>query len=139
MGNRILERRHQVDLAGKQGQKGRKPRSVPDRYSVGWLDGIDRRYRPAIKAHAQLTELHDALGGRDQLSPQQRMLTERATWLHLRLQQLEQEWLAGQGMDSREYAMLTGSLVSVLARLGLRRQARDVSLSDILKEADESS
>jgi hypothetical protein len=67
------------------------------------------------------------------------MLAERAVWLNLRLQQMEQHWLAGNGLDSREYTMLIASQVAVLTRLGLRRQVRDVSLKEILAEAGSRS
>jgi len=113
-------------MAAKPGQQGRKPRRLPEKYRDGWLADIDLRYVPARKATETLLELQHALGGPDELSPQQRMLTERATWLHLRLQSMEAEYLDGAGLDATEYTMLTSTLVRVLSRLGTHRIAQRV-------------
>jgi hypothetical protein len=54
----------------------------------------------------------------------------------MRCQQLEQEFLAGQGLDAKEYTALTGSLVAVLGKLGMKRIAKDLPrLSDLMREA----
>ena len=121
-------------MAGKPGQHGRKPRRLPERYRDNWLAEIDLRYAPARKATETLLELQEALGGAAELSPQQRMLCERATWLHLRLQSMEAEYLAGAGLDTRDYVAMTSTLVSVLHRLGMKRATRRVpSLSEYLE------
>lgn len=112
-------------MAGKPGQQGRKPRAIPDRYKgPGFLALIDRRYRPAKAATVALGLFVQSLGG--DLSPQQMALAERATWLHVRLQEIEQAYLAGQGLDAPEYSQLTGTLLAVLKALGLKREARRV-------------
>jgi hypothetical protein len=111
-------------VAGKPGMQGRKPRTMPDRYRPGWLMAVDRRFAPAKIAEAQLQALAEALGGVDELTPQQRALCERATWLHIRLQQMEQQYLAGEGLDAPEYTMLVGSLTSVFRLLGIHRRPR---------------
>jgi hypothetical protein len=113
-------------VTGKPGQRGRKPRTVPTRYRPGWLADVDKRYAPARIAGSQLYELRTALGSEENLSPQQLALTERATWLHIRLQQLEREYLAGNGLDAGEYVQLIGAQTSVLRLLGLHRVAKRV-------------
>jgi hypothetical protein len=99
---------------------------VPERFAPGFLQTTDRRYRPARIVAERLQELHEALGGADALSPQQKSLCERVVWLGARLQQLEQEFLAGQGLDAPEYTALVGSLTSVYRLLGLYRKAKPV-------------
>ena len=49
---------------------------------------------------------------------------KRVVWLNIRLQQMEQQYLAGQGLDAGEYTTLIGSLTSVYRLLGIHRQAR---------------
>ena len=121
-------------MAGKPGQQGRKPRAIPEQYRDRWLADVDLRYAPARRATEALLELQDALGGAEELSPQQRMLAERATWLHLRLQSMEAEYLAGDGLDTKDYVAMTSTLVSVLHRLGMKRISRRVpSLSEYIE------
>ena len=111
-------------MAGKVGMQPTKPRSIPEQFAPGFLMATDRRYKPAIIVAQQLAELHETLGGASELTPQKRSLCERAVWLNMRLQQMEQQYLAGQGLDASEYTTLIGSLTSVYRLLGINRQAR---------------
>jgi len=123
-------------MSGKKGMSGTKPRAIPERHSAGWLKAIDRRYRPAIVANSCLATLHEALGGIELLSPQQQSLCERATWLHIRLQQIEQQYLAGQGLDASEYTTLVNAQLNVLKALGLKRMAKDAkNLQQLIRES----
>ena len=113
---------------GKQGKKGmvNKPRAIPAAYRPGWLQSIDGRYAPARAVSKALESLQDALGGASELSPQQCSLCERATWLSIRCQQMEQQYLAGEGLDSSEYVQLIGALNAVYRMLGINRRAKRV-------------
>ena len=111
------------DVAG-----GRKLRVVPGKFTPGFLQAP----RPALPACARCplatyNELVSALGGEDQSLPQRKMLAERATWLHLMLQQTEQAFLkSGQPLVDSYYSQSIHALLSVLGKLGLKRVPRDV-------------
>ena len=127
-------------MTGKPGQRGRRPRTAPAQYRPGWLRTVDRRYACARIAQEQLLALMTALGGAAELSPQQQSLCERATWLHIRLQQMEHEYLAGEGLDAGEYTQLIGSQTSVLRLLGITRRAKPVeSLRDYMRRRTTTS
>jgi hypothetical protein len=103
----------------------RTTRTIPARFLPGFLRAIDRRFAAgaaALRIHAELCE---ALGGADRLSPQRLMVVERAVWLHLTLQQAEQQFaLSGKPMNTSSYSQNVHALLSVLGKLGLDRVAK---------------
>lgn len=99
---------------------------LPQKFDRGFLDDMDRRFRPAQLVTLAVQELTDTLGGEDHVTPQQKMLIQRASWAHRRLQEMEAQYASGAGLDAGEWSTLTGSLTRCLQLLGLERRARPV-------------
>jgi hypothetical protein len=75
------------------------------------------------------------IGGPTGLSEGQRQLARRATTLAVSCERLESKAAQGADIDLEQYGQLTDRLGRCFARLGLKRQLRDVSptLSDVLR------
>jgi hypothetical protein len=82
-----------------------------------------------------LNEVISDLGGADRLSEGQRQLARRCATISLACERLEGDIAAGREVDVLLYGVLTDRLGRAFQRLGLKRQARDVTprLSDILR------
>jgi hypothetical protein len=76
------------------------------------------------------------LSGPEGLSEGQRQLARRAATIAIACEKLEGECASGRDIDLVIYGMLVDRLGRTFARLGLKRQARDVtpSLHDIMRE-----
>ena len=105
----------------------------PTHYERGFLDKLDGRSSVAVTVRDQWAQMTADLGGVDQLSLAQTMLVERAIWLHYWLRQEEQKLATGGEFDVGKVAAATNSLQGVLAKLGLQRVAREISLQDFIK------
>jgi hypothetical protein len=67
------------------------------------------------------------LGGPEGLSEGQRQLARRAATIAITCERMEGKAAAGSDINLTDYGMLTDRLGRTLSRLGLRRQARDVT------------
>ncbi len=65
--------------------------------------------------------------GHEGLSEGQRQLARRCAMLSVSCEQLEGEAAAGRGFDIDAYGVMTDRLGRAFSRLGLKRQARDVT------------
>lgn len=74
-----------------------------------------------------LGQIVSDLGGPDGLSEGQRQLARRATTLAIMCEKLEGEAATGNAIDLEQYGVMTDRLGRAFQRLGLRRQARDVT------------
>jgi hypothetical protein len=74
-----------------------------------------------------LAEIISDLGGPDSLSEGQRQLARRATTLSLMCEKMEGEMADGNEIDLHRYGQLTDRIGRTFHRLGLKRQARDVT------------
>jgi hypothetical protein len=83
-----------------------------------------------------LAEIISDIGGHDGLSEGQRQLARRCATIAIACERMEGEAAKGNDIDLDAYGTLTDRLGRAFGRLGLRRQARDVSptLSDFLRE-----
>jgi hypothetical protein len=83
-----------------------------------------------------LAEITSDLGGADLLSEGQRQLARRAATIAIACERLEGEAAAGNAIDLVTYGMLVDRMGRCFDRLGLKRQACDVtkSLHEILHE-----
>lgn len=114
----------------------RKPANLPASYRPGVLASVNQRNRLGRMATATLGALVQDLGGVESLSTQQLMLAERATWLHLRLREMEEAFATGGKLNAAEYAALINAQSATLNRLGIARRARNApSLRDYLSAA----
>ena len=111
-------------MAAKPRRRIVRATSMPSKFTPQWPTTGDRRFA-AVKAAAALRdEWQVALGGPEELSPQQVALIDRCVWLDTRCRQLEAEYLAGQGLDAGEYTTLVGALNATLRLLGIHRRAK---------------
>lgn len=120
-------------MSGKRGQASEKPAGVPEVFAPGFLLGMDGR-KSLPRAVAQtISELAVAVGGDP--SPQVRLLIEHGTWTHMRLRQIQAQFLASGEFSYKEHSALVNSLVGCLRSIGLERKARPAqSLDDIKAE-----
>ena len=90
-----------------------------------------RRFRDVF------SQIISDLGGNDRLSEGQRQLARRCATISIACERLEGDIAAGREIDLDTYGALADRLGRAFQRIGLKRQARDVTprLSDILREA----
>jgi hypothetical protein len=83
-----------------------------------------------------LAEIISDIGGHEGLSEGQRQLARRCATIAIACERMEGEAAKGNEIDLDAYGTLTDRLGRAFGRLGLKRQARDVSptLSDFLRE-----
>jgi hypothetical protein len=74
-----------------------------------------------------LAEIISDLSGPAGLSEGQRQLARRCATIAIACERMEGEAARGNSIDLEAYGMLTDRLGRAFARLGLRRQARDVT------------
>lgn len=99
----------------------RKLRTVPAKFEPNFLRTLDLRYGPALAAKKTYDELVGALGGEDNLSPQRRLLIERATWTSIILAKHEVDFATSGKVNMSDYTQATHALVSLFKTLGLNR------------------
>lgn len=99
--------------------------STPNGNETKWA----RRFRDVLVVISDM--------GRDGLSEGQRQLARRAATISITCEKMEGDAAAGHDIDLEQYGRLTDRLGRCFARLGLRRQARDVgpTLSDVLRRS----
>ncbi|QIB52134.1 hypothetical protein [Pseudomonas sp. OIL-1] len=107
----------------------------PDRFAQGWLDQLDGRTGIAQTMRERWQALTDDLGGASRLSYQQRSLVSRVLWLEHHLIEQERALAAGGDFDSGKWVQSCNALSGIFSKLGLDRQARDVSLADLINRA----
>jgi hypothetical protein len=110
-------------LEPKQG-RSRKPR-------LRTLGDLDKRTASAQQAHRLIANLEAELGG--DLSTAQRELVKRAALIGAILEDAEVSWLQRRPADLAIYGMLVDRQRRCLEALGLKRQARDVTIKAMLK------
>jgi hypothetical protein len=99
----------------------RKLRTIPAQFVPNFLETLDQRFAPSIAAKRTYTELVNALGGEEHLSPQRRLLIERATWTSLILAKIEVDFATSGKVNLSDYTQATHALVSLFKTLGLNR------------------
>ena len=110
---------------------------VPDRFTTGWLDGLDGRLGIAKELRLRFEALTGDLGGSDCLSYAQRSLCERAMWLEYWLSRQESELANGGEFDVGKWVQAVNSLQGIFAKLGLKRRQKDVpDLADWLRQRE---
>lgn len=112
-----------------------KLQAPPDRFSKGWLDELDGRTGIAQAMRDRYKAFTDDLGGIDGLSYAQRSLVERALWLEYWLAKQEQSLAKGDDFDVGKWVQAANSLQGIVSKLGLTRQIREVSLTDVIQRA----
>ncbi len=110
-----------------------KNQAPPDRFAPGWLEQLDGRTGIAQAMRQRYRTFTDDLGGHDRLSYQQRVLVERALWLEYYLADQERALAGGQEFDPGKYTQSVNALSGLIAKLGLTRVAKEVSLHEYVK------
>lgn len=111
-----------------------KQHTIPEQFRAGFVAELDGRTAIAQDLRQRYEALTADLGGVDSLSYMQRSLVERFLWLEHWLRTEEQRLAAGADFDVAKWVQACNSAQGVLAKLGLQRQARDVSLADLIRK-----
>lgn len=122
-------------MSGKPGMKSKLMRTLPVRYRQDFAAVMDGRTRLGREVRDRIAALVQDLGGDDTLSHVQRSLCRRAIWLELCIEHEETRIAEGGGIDIAPHTQLVGGLLAIYKALGLRRQARSVTLHDVLTKA----
>lgn len=114
------------------------PRTLPVRYRQDFAAVMDGRTRLAREVRDRFNALTQDLGGIDALSHVQQSLCQRAVWLELCIEHEETRIAEGGGIDIAPHTQLVGGLLAIYKALGLKRQARNVTLHDVLTRPQEA-
>jgi len=113
-----------------------KNTTLMQHYVPDYAEKIDGRSKLAKAIRERTAALTADLGGREALSHQQFSLCRRAVWLETLLDHEESRIAQGDGVDIPDHARLVNSLLAVYRALGLKRQARDITLHDVLRKVE---
>ena len=94
------------------------------------LNDLDARTAAAREAHRLVDRLVADHGGEDAVSVGERQLAVRAALVGAIASDLEARWLAGQHIELGEYLTAVKTQTRVLATLGLKREAKQISWRD---------
>ncbi len=125
-------------MAGKKGAISKKPSTVPrnGKPSDDYLRLLDGRKAMPRLMRAQLQEIYDDLGGHDRLSTMQRSLCQRFVCVSAWQGSVEAKIANGEKVDDviGTWLQSINTALGLAKTLGLRRQAKDVTLKDYVKE-----
>jgi hypothetical protein len=126
-------------MSGKTGMRSNLPTRLPGRFRRGVAWNVDCR-RKAVREYAQdMMRLGESLGGLDMLSEQQVWIVEEAAYWHSRLLENRAAVLSGRAptLTVGEHQNGTSTLIGLLNKLGLQRQARNIdTLQAFLAKGD---
>lgn len=93
-----------------------------------FIEGVDGRTHLARRFRDIVAEMSGDLGGAEYLSEAQRQLIRRCAMLSVTCEAMEAKAIAGdEGFDLEAYGAVTDRLGRALVRLGLKREARNVT------------
>lgn len=108
----------------------------PAKYSRGFMVQLDQRTETAKELNERFNAYANDLGGIERLSYAQRSLLEHCLFLQYWLSQQEQALVNGTAeFDSGKYAQALNTFSGLIAKLGLKRVAKEISLKDIMSNA----
>lgn len=109
---------------------------VPRRYKGGYLDDLDGR-SPAVRGVKYVRAcIESDLGGTANISRMESSLVDRSAFLIYLAEETELAVLSGKKtINITEYLSVVTALSNLLARLGLKRRAKTLSLRDYLTSA----
>jgi hypothetical protein len=112
--------------------KGTKPRQVSKRFRPTFLSDLDGRY-PVVRGLKQRFACYlSDLGGVANLSTMEQTIVKRIVHLEHLVEQKESALIAGTGTNINEYLASINTLAGLLAKIGLKRRSRQLSLRDYL-------
>ncbi len=121
-------------MAGKKGKNSTssKPAAVPygGRQTEDYISFLNCRKNPGLRLRRRLREIYADLGGEDRLSLMQKSLVERFVNIEVWQAGIEARLAGGENMDELigSYLLSVTRTISLARTLGLKRQARDVTL-----------
>ena len=111
-----------------------KAKTVPSKFSPAWMESLDGRTAIAQELRGRYATVCSDLGGEDALSYQEKSLVTRALWLEYHLQQQEELLATGEGFDSGKWVQACNALNGIFSKLGLKRAAKEVSLTQFIQQ-----
>lgn len=123
-------------MSGKKGMQSDKAWLVPRRYKGGYLDDLDGR-SPAVRGVKYVRAcIESDLGGTANISRMESSLVDRSAFLIYLAEETELAVLSGKKtINITEYLSVVTALSNLLARLGLKRRAKSISLKDYINSS----
>jgi len=104
--------------------------TLPEKYSAGWLERIDKRTKVWQAVQTRIQALEDDAGGSESLSHAKRSLIRRAVFLELLTETQEMRFTAGQPVDTGAYTQAFNSMLGAYRLLGVERRPRPADTWD---------
>ena len=123
----LARRNMTAATAGLEGPKSKGRSRITNGNAL--FEGIDGRSATARRFRDVLAEIVSDLGGPDRLSEGQRQIARRCAMLAVECEKLESLGVAGKPFDIEQYGQLTDRMGRAFQRLGLKRQARNITPS----------
>ncbi|WP_339933826.1 hypothetical protein [Vreelandella glaciei] len=114
-----------------------KQATVPNRYRAGFIDALDARTSIAQEMRQRYAEVVSDLGGEVAIGYVKRGIIERYLWAEYWLRTQERQLAEGKEIDIGKYVQASNNIIALSNKLGLERQAREVSLSDYIGKASQ--
>ena len=121
-------------MGGKNSGNGTKPRNVAPRYRPSFLSDLDGRYPVARGLKYRLKCYVSDLGGIETLSRMEETLVKRIVHLEHFVELKESALVNGGPMAVGEYLLAVNCLSGLLSKIGLKRRAKQISLTDYLHD-----
>jgi hypothetical protein len=120
-------------MAEKQKRPATKPNEVPARYHTGFLEAMDGRVEAVRTLRQRLSQLMTDLGGERDLSYQEKSLCRRIVHLERLIERREMSMAHGGTVDESVHLASINSLCALFGKIGMKRRAKTIQLSDYLK------
>ncbi|WP_287376674.1 hypothetical protein [Mesorhizobium sp.] len=107
--------------------EGETPTKGGGKVRLKTLADLDRRTLAARAVFERRSAFASDLGGDDQLSAMQKELVDSAAMLGAMREDAAASWLSGEPTDLMEFQALVKAQRQIIADLGLKRVARDIT------------
>jgi hypothetical protein len=117
-----------------------KPKtSEPGVTQLHYLQAVDGRTRLAKRFKEIVAAIEKDQGGSDRLSEARLQLIRRFAATAVLAEQIEVRLASGEEINSQEHALLSSSLVRLVAKIGINRTAKNITpvLDQYVLEAEE--
>jgi hypothetical protein len=113
--------------------------SEPGAAQLNYLHAVDGRTRLAKRFKEIVAAIEKDQGGSDRLSEARTQLIRRFAATAVLAEQIEVRLASGEEINAQEHALLSSSLVRLVAKIGINRTAKNITpvLDQYVLEAEE--
>ena len=119
-------------MGGKNSGNGTKSTDLSKRFRADFLQTMDGRVTAVKALRERFNALTTDLGGLEGLSFQEKTLCKRVVFLERHIEQMELLVAKGGAVEVHAYLASINALAGLLAKIGLGRRSRTISLRDYL-------